>query len=66
MTAKNVVVMKINRLHIKKNLIKEFQEKQVSFKLIVLKFIQAYLKSDRWHLNATLSVQLFALVESAQ
>ena len=38
-TAKNVVVMKINRLHIKKNLIKEFQEKHVSFKLIALKFI---------------------------
>ena len=42
-TAKNVVVMKINRLLIKKDLIKGFQEKQVSFKLIVLKFIQAYL-----------------------
>ena len=43
--------MKINWLHIKRDLIKEFQEKQTSFKLIVLKLIQAYLKSDRWHLK---------------
>ena len=49
-TAKNVI-LKINRLHIKNDLIKEFQEKQTSFKLIVLKYIQAYLKFDRWHLK---------------
>ena len=60
-TAKNVVVMKINRLHIKKDLIKEFQEKQVSFKLIVLKFIQAYLNSYRWHLKCSVISSVICL-----
>ena len=55
-TAKNIdnnvlITIKSHRLDIKKYLIKEFQEKQVSFKLIVQKFIQAYLTSDRWHLK---------------
>ena len=55
-TAKNIdnnvlITIKSHRLDIKKDLIKEFQEKQVSFKLIVQKFIQAYLTSDRWHLK---------------
>ena len=46
-TAKNAVFMKINQLRTKTELIKKFQEKQVSFKLIVSKFNQAYLTSDR-------------------
>ena len=46
-----LITIKIHRLDIKKDLIKEFQEKQVSFKLIVQKFIRAYLTSDRWHLK---------------
>ena len=40
LTTKKVLVNKINRLHIKENLMEEFQEKQVTFKLIILKFIQ--------------------------
>ena len=55
-TAKNVdnnvlITIKNNRLDIKKYPIKEFQEKRVSFKLIVQKFIRAYLAYDRWHLK---------------
>ena len=55
-TAKNVdnnvlITIKDNRLDIKKYPIKEFQEKRVSFKLIVQKFIRAYLTYDRWHLK---------------
>ena len=36
-----LITIKSHRLDIKKDLIKEFQEKQVSFKLIVQKFIRA-------------------------
>ena len=50
LTTKKVLVYLINRLHIKENM-KKCQEKQVKFKWIVPKFIQAFLTSGRWQLT---------------